>query len=160
MRPLTWPVHDMLSMALPDIIVLVAQPDGISDEANMIFAMHSFWAVRRLIQENLTSQEMGFPGIPRWWIHQIVVVRRHHDDCAIGPLAHVQRAVHFLGWRWVAPNVFVTLDGTEVDICEIEEQHWEHLVRDALRRALWKQAAARRQDMASSQVLIAKQRKV
>lgn len=38
--------------------------------------------------------------------------------------------------------------GDEVNVLEIGKEHWGHIVREAMRRVLWEQAANRRPDMA------------
>ena len=57
----------------------------------------------------------------------------------------VQCAVNFVGWKWLAPWVFQVSDGQQVNILEVAGPLWEHV--DALRKALWVQAAKRRDDM-------------
>eukprot|EP00973_Karenia_brevis_P023495 3235074-Karenia_brevis.AAC.1 len=43
--------------------------------------------------------------------------------------------------------VMMTHEERQVDVLQISQHEWSHLVRDAIRVALWRRAASRRADM-------------
>ena len=69
-----------------------------------------------------------------------------------GPIAKLFAAIDTLGWAWVEPFVLRLQDGRELHILQTSRSLWDHEVREALRRALWRRAAARRHDMEGLEV--------
>eukprot|EP00973_Karenia_brevis_P089791 12399492-Karenia_brevis.AAC.1 len=64
-----------------------------------------------------------------------------------GPIGLVLAVVRELGWAWLTPFEFTTQQGLSLRYLEMDAGEWEHAVRDAVRRCLWRAAATRRMDM-------------
>ena len=63
---------------------------------------------------------------------------------APGPVLRAHRAAAFAGWTWAEPFCFVTAAGERLPFLDMPVGRWEHEVRDALRRAVWREAEERR----------------
>ncbi|CAE8600524.1 unnamed protein product, partial [Polarella glacialis] len=64
-----------------------------------------------------------------------------------GPVACIAAAASDLNWTWPDPLNFVLDDGSTISPLQMSAGEWEHVVRDGVRRAAWRRAAARREDM-------------
>ena len=64
-----------------------------------------------------------------------------------GPVALLRESMKDIGWEWPSPFHVCTADSMTVDIRSMSPEEWGHLVREALRQMVWKQAAQRRWDM-------------
>ena len=67
-------------------------------------------------------------------------------DRVPGPIGIVCKVVSRLGWKWEEPLQFTRPGRPPLPICEGSEQWWCHEIRDGLRCAEWRIAAARRPD--------------
>eukprot|EP00660_Eupelagonema_oceanica_P019398 gene19398-biopygen2095 len=70
--------------------------------------------------------------------------RDGRPDHVPGPLGRVQQCCEWLGWRWVEPCTFRDADGTVLRCLDISEERLMHRVREASRRRLLQEVAARR----------------
>ncbi len=61
-----------------------------------------------------------------------------------GPVALALAAADHLGWTWRGPWRLRRQGGEELALLEVDKGHWEHEVREALRRGAWRRAAKRR----------------
>ncbi|CAE8721896.1 unnamed protein product [Polarella glacialis] len=64
-----------------------------------------------------------------------------------GPATCIVAAASDLNWTWPDPLHFVLEDGSTISPLQMSAGEWEHVVRDGVRRAAWRRAAARREDM-------------
>eukprot|EP00660_Eupelagonema_oceanica_P019749 gene19749-biopygen33098 len=62
----------------------------------------------------------------------------------VGPVACLLATLKKLGWSWPRPTELRTARGETLDLLEVTEGRLAHEVRDAARRAAWKEAESRR----------------
>ena len=62
-----------------------------------------------------------------------------------GPVGKARKMFAVVLWRWSEP--WCTHEGTQIDMRCVEPKRWAHEVREGLRAAMWRAAAARRSDM-------------
>eukprot|EP00973_Karenia_brevis_P071341 9909460-Karenia_brevis.AAC.1 len=65
----------------------------------------------------------------------------------VGPVTRLKSLVRNLGWAWPQLTSMQTDEGQLVDLTTVSIKSWQHVVREGLRRAKWREAAARRRDM-------------
>eukprot|EP00662_Eupelagonemidae_sp_cell21_P004097 gene4097-12258_t len=65
-----------------------------------------------------------------------------------GPVRRLQRCADWIGWGWVPgePLAFRAADGRVLRPLDMDEGMWLHEVREAARRAVWREVEATRRD--------------
>ena len=75
----------------------------------------------------------------------IILIRQNAD--VAGPLGLIYKALATMGWNWKSAYVIITDAGSAYDLRHVDQGEWEHLIREGLRKAAWKKAEGRRNDM-------------